>query len=222
MFPLDGPQQQPDFQALDLQPGHHQHNKDCECRGSCGAVLHATVVCAAEAAAAAMRGQQQLQHVQQQQQHLQHPQPCNPKSDLLSGATSLGLGFSGRLRGQAGASAVLCTAALLAQGLPLGMSLARAVASHPDGSSAHVLLPAALACVPVGLACVGLGKAVLGVGRLAAAALALVFASVATLTAACCLATVPLGMVIVHGLNYALLPLCLHFAKFCKVYYKGT
>ncbi len=141
-----------------------------------------------------MQGQhlQLLQPLQQQQQHLQL---CNPKSDLMGGATSLGLGFSGNLGGQSGAAAILCTVALLAQGLPLGMSLARAVGSQPDSSSAHVLLPAALACVPVGLACVGLGKAVLGVGRQAAAALSLVVGMMAALTAACCLATVPLGVV---------------------------
>ena len=95
-------------------------------------------------------------------------------------------------RGSVGFAAAI----LIAQGLPAGLVLARAIALAPSAPASHLLLPAALAAIPLGLACGGVGRSVrAGAGGRPAVVLAAGMAAGTAVTVACCLAGIPLGKV---------------------------
>eukprot|EP00798_Chlamydomonas_sp_ICE-L_P018562 gene18562-25071_t len=168
-----------DFVAVDLQQQQQQqasHMPTPHLIGNCqvqvrktGAIEHNSIPC--------MNGNG----------HLSQP-PCNPKSDLMGGA--------GSMKNQLLPAGLLCSGLLALQGVPLGMTLTKAVvAADSGGSSSHLLLPVALQGLSIGLACVGLSKSLPSASTwkpsfIMAALMAMVTAS----ATACCLATTPLGM----------------------------
>mmetsp|Transcript_19138 Transcript_19138/g.41285 ORF Transcript_19138/g.41285 Transcript_19138/m.41285 type:complete len:746 (-) Transcript_19138:1449-3686(-) len=95
--------------------------------------------------------------------------------------------------GSSGRTATFVAVILAAQGVPVGVSLVRAVAADQSVHMSHLWVPAIVAALPVGLACVGLGKAMSGAGWWPSLFISAGVAGMALMTAVCCLAGLPLG-----------------------------